>query len=535
MVKDLRTRSVTLRIGKCQQLTSEEESQWGLYQTQTFLPSLETLFKTESLQSSAPLYGIKVSDPLQAVLSPSRLRTHTGKHVDIHRKTTCILNPFRWMRGDYGSLGLPASSETAAEIQTKLQSPHTAAYVGALASIVLSESECPNFPTVYGVYCGMARKHRVDISDDYEDLTERPWFAQNIGKTYELSMRRTIASPSFHHTRGERPLVETGDTVSLGDLPELEGNELHEDVHNRELEQEEMLDGETLSEDDDDSSSASTDDVYEIESCDCSSQGSFVEDEGGDEPEAFVWAELTNVPVVTTVMEQCEGTLYKLLSDDADADHHIAYLAQVVFALAYAQRTFGFVHNDLHGNNVMYVATDKTHLSYTLDGTCYRVPTYGKLIKIIDFDRAIFSVRVAGMRDPKLFMSDQFHEDEEAAGQYNMEPFYNSKVAEIKANPSFDLVRLATSLFWDMFPEGPAVSSNHPLKLTLIRWMTLPDQTSILFGHQNPKHDRYHGFMQYKAIARYCKDTAVPRREPLLQQFHVDKLPLGEPVIPIEP
>ena len=43
--------------------------------------------------------------------------------------------------------------------------------------------------------------------------------------------------------------------------------------------------------------------------------------------------------------------------------------------------------------------------------------------------------------------------------------------------------------------------------------MTLEDGTSVLFGKTNQKHERYHGFELYKAIARYCKDTAIPRKE----------------------
>jgi hypothetical protein len=43
--------------------------------------------------------------------------------------------------------------------------------------------------------------------------------------------------------------------------------------------------------------------------------------------------------------------------------------------------------------------------------------------------------------------------------------------------------------------------------------MTLDDGTSIMFGKKDAEHERYHGFELYKAITRYCKDTAVPRKE----------------------
>ena len=216
-----------------------------------------------------------------------------------------------------------------------------------------------------------------------------------------------------------------------------------------------------------------------------------------------------------------------------------AWIAQVIFALAYAQRTFAFVHNDLHVMNVMYVPTTSEFFYYNVGGKNYCVPTYGKLIKIIDFDRASFAVKVPKLKDSKFFMSDQFHQDEEAGGQYNIAPFYNAKYPEIKPNPSFDLVRLATSLFWDCFPKGPddAYASN-PLYKMFMSWLTLPDGKSVLF--RDPENgdfsERYRGFNLYKAIARYCRDTAVPRKqvEKFGSPYVVDKVPKGESFLVIE-
>jgi hypothetical protein len=34
-----------------------------------------------------------------------------------------------------------------------------------------------------------------------------------------------------------------------------------------------------------------------------------------------------------------------------------------------------------------------------------------------------------------------------------------------------------------------------------------------MFGKKDPHHDRYHGFHLYKAIARYSRECAVPRKE----------------------
>jgi hypothetical protein len=150
-------------------------SPWDIKNMQPFFPSLEKLFKTDNLANMRE-YGVKLSEPLESIASSNTIRLH-GREIPIHRKTTMILSPFKTMRGDYGSFGVPNAADMATDMQTRLQSPHTAAYVGALTSIALSESGCQHFPKVYGVFVGIAGKHTIDISDDYEDLSEKGWFA----------------------------------------------------------------------------------------------------------------------------------------------------------------------------------------------------------------------------------------------------------------------------------------------------------------------------------------------------------------------
>jgi hypothetical protein len=286
----------------------------------------------------------------------------------------------------------------------------------------------------------------------------------------------------------------------------------------------------------------SIDYIFDIHTC--SSEHEYHEDGSGfedEEEESFAHAVFKDCPVQVTVMEKCTGTLYDLFKEHAEQEKRCAWLCQVVFALSFAQRRFGFVHNDLHVMNVMYVPTDKEFLYYTMSGKTYRVPTFGKLIKIIDFDRACFSIKLLKMKDSKFFMSDQFQQEEEAGGQYNVEPFYNSKYPEVKPNPSFDLVRLATSLFWDVFPAGPLYPAyqNDRLFQLIMSWLTLPDGTSILFRNlkENDTHERYSGFHLYKAIAKYCKDTAIPRKQ--IEKFGdtyvcTEKNPVGEGCIHID-
>lgn len=531
MGKDLRTMPTYLKLHRYPRL---DGTLWGLRNPQPFFPPLEKLFKTDTLQNLQD-YGVQLNEEVQNVVDETNIRTTKGRTVPVHRKTTMILSPFKWMRGDYGNLGLPKPESVAKDIQDKLQSPHTAGYVGALTSVLLSESACVHFPKVYGVYVGLAAKHTIDISDDYEDLSERRWFADNLGKTFELRLRTPTGSESeFHHTRNQRPEVVLGEEALLGDIEDLDVEHVSEpDTHSH---SESHASAEDESFGDDQSESEEDDDVFEIQSCDCMD----VDEEEGEEPddeeeEPFAWATFSDVPVITTVMEQCEGSFYKLVSDHPEPHKHAAWVAQLVMALAYAQRTFGLTHNDLHGNNVMYVPTDQEFLFYKHNGVSYRIPTHGYIIKVIDFDRAITMVRLSGMKEPRTFVSSQFQVDEEAAGQYNMEPFFDHHHPLILPNASFDLCRFATSLFWDMFPEGPDHAYTHPLFEIFKQWMLQTDGSSIMFRDQRDNHDRYHGFYLYKAIARYCKDTAVPRRElQKLTAFQIPQPPLGTPCLFIE-
>lgn len=498
---ELRTNPVALVVARA----ACKNDLWEVTKLQPFFPPIECLFKTNTLERVQD-YGIKLNDPIiSATESVGTLAS--GRVVDVHPKITMLLSPFKCMKGEFGTFGLPMLSEHARETQSKLQSHNTAGYVGSILSVALSQSGCQHFPEVVGVFTGTALAHTIDISDDYEELSERPWFSQNIGKTFELRLDEHTGTP-IEYTRSARVSLQLGEEADLGDVEELAA--IHAEATAAEMTpvfREEEIDDETES-----TSDVSTSYIFAIESMTSSFEGSVDEEDEEDEP--FAWATFKNVPVQMTVMEKLEGTFYELLKTNPESDKHFAWIAQIIFALAYAQRNFAFTHNDLHGNNIMFKKTDKEFLYYFHAGVTYKVPTYGYLMKIIDFDRGIGSIKLPGMKEAKLFMSDQFAASEEAGGQYNCAPFMTEKHKVIKPNPSFDLARLATSLFWDLFPNGPKFDDyqDQPLFKLFIKWMTLEDNTSILFFKKNPKVDRYVGFSLYKAIARFCKDS-IPRKE----------------------
>jgi hypothetical protein len=189
-----------------------------------------------------------------------------------------------------------------------------------MTSIALSESGCEHFPKVYGVYAGLAGSHTIDISDDYEELTEKGWFAEKIGKTFELKLRTSGHDAEFSHTRRARIAIETAEDLTLDGIEDVEADHVSAPDTDRSTEVYDIASSGSPEMEEDDSME---DDVYDIESCACSDDTN--DGEGPeDDDEPFAWATFTDVPVMTTVMEVCDGTFYDLIKAHPEPDKHIA-------------------------------------------------------------------------------------------------------------------------------------------------------------------------------------------------------------------
>ena len=154
------------------------------------------------------------------------------------------------------------------------------------------------------------------------------------------------------------------------------------------------------------------------------------------------------------------------------------------------QKTFSLTHNDLHTNNIMYTFTDKKYLLYRYNKKYYKVPTFGRIFKIIDFGRAVYKYK------DQLICSDSFHPNGDAATQYNFGPYYLKHKKLIEPNKSFDLCRLACSLY-DLFED---YDDNDPIKKLIEEWCTDDKGKNILYKKNG--EERYPDFKLYKMIAR---------------------------------
>jgi len=145
----------------------------------------------------------------------------------------------------------------------------------------------------------------------------------------------------------------------------------------------------------------------------------------------------------------------------------------------------------------MYVPTNHKFIYYTYKKNTYKVPTYGRLYKIIDFGRAIYKF------NGKLFCSDSFQTGGDAATQYNTEPYFNDKKSRLEPNFSFDLCRLACSIFdyvVEDFENIKSLESSSPLVKLIIEWCLDDNGVNVLY--KNNGMERYPDFKLYKMIAR---------------------------------
>jgi hypothetical protein len=241
-------------------------------------------------------------------------------------------------------------------------------------------------------------------------------------------------------------------------------------------------------------------------------EGNWTDDNSDDDEdieEERIEVTIPKFPVQVIAMEYCENTFDDLiLTQDLTTEEWLSAFMQIIMTLIAYQKAFNFTHNDLHTNNVMYNHTDKKYLYYCYKKKHYKVPTFGRIFKIIDFGRSIFKF------DGKTFCSDSFQNGGDAATQYNTEPYFNEKKPRLEPNPSFDLCRLACSIFdyiIDDFEEMKDLSKiTDPIKRLVFEWCL--DDKGINMLYKNNGLERYPEFKLYKMIAR-CVHNHTPQAQ----------------------
>ena len=530
----------------------------GFHNLQTYFPTLSKLFRITKHQSSQFWLDSKYRITTLDISGTSGICSIGLSHnVDLsgesevsHEttaflKVTHLLDPIRWMKGEYSlprQTGLPWHSKTWSAAWTKLQDPYNQAYTEAIASYALSKLRdagvSPHFNEFYGAFCARAELYRYNLTEEFKSFRNSRWFWHG--------QKRGLYRLHVTHSK------DTGEPVPEETLKDI----LHEpSEYSNDSASEEEVEIEVAENDHNDI------DVVSLHS-DQMSDISFTQEDTRDESEHTdeseeteledsyrIYAEINNFPIMMIGLEKNSGTMDSLLDDYTEVGSSpgseeweltwSAWIFQVIAALSVAQAVIGFTHNDLHTNNIVWTNTSEEFLYYTkLSGEVFKVPTYGKLFRIIDFGRSIYMI------NDQRFFSDDFKSGNDADGQYCFKPLHPKPIIEVLPNPSFDLARLSVSLFDALFPEPPedkddpeVLSSEEgiemletvsPLYNTLWSWMIDDSGCNILV---DPSGDeRFPDFDLYKHIASSVHG-AIPSHQfsaPPFDRFQVNLSEIGD-------
>jgi hypothetical protein len=536
----------------------------------------------------------------------AELLTVSNETIPVFIKRIHSMDPIAVIQGECilpeeGSLPAPADlwMTTLEKVNDPMNEAYVDAVFAAVADRMVATKLSPHWCRSYGTFPARVSEYSYNISDEYPSLRKKPFWQRN--QEMGLFEHRIIEEDLGECSRGNRePKAIFSEELSMDDL-DIEEIELVPTQSNQssnpssnptssysELEECDQIcelqhspeypvrKGELDTVNVKQSQGWQSNQTSRMSDCDMEvgdsvqlvpprvrikklqkteeSESSDSSD-GSEEDFNEHFAEFKNFPVQVTLLERAEGTLDELLDaeENLTPDRELcwkAWIFQIVAGLSVAQHHFGFVHNDLHTNNVMWSTTDIPYLYYKVhkgpkDQTwILRVPTFGYIMKIIDFGRASYWLpEPAG-----FFISDAFFPGNDACNQYNCEPFFDPKAGKkVEPNPSFDLCRLSVSMIESLYPKRPEnatpikivsregnktyAETASPLYNLLWQWLLDDEGKNVL--REPSGEERYPDFDLYSAIAADVH-TAVPGAQiekPLFAEYKwTNPVPHGQDV-----
>jgi len=499
-------------------------------------------FRLSQLQNYNPVYSqffeltpknydtISLNHTYSIVSLDTIVHTETKETVlkPVFIKYAPLLDPLRYMIGKYDvqskkTTVLPDSTLNKEVILPKLLDYNNASYVDNffcyLTSQMLHKHCIPNCLDYYGSFLGIQEKYKANIIDDLDYLQSSSYFTENLGKQFIVAKNDKLSDFTQLGSRSNKHKLCISTETELTSALELECISIQEEVlveseqGSHELVYENTKPGSETKSDRSSSTGSSNNSELNYSSDDnndeeddyetCSDEEEEEEEENDDEKsysasdlsdEDVLSAYIHNFPVQLICLEKCDGTMDELfLRNKINKTNGSSILLQVIFSLIIFQKAFHFTHNDLHTNNIMYVKTEEEFVYYKYGGKWYKVPTYGKIFKLIDFGRSIYKFQ------GKQFCSDSFAPGGDAVTQYNFEPFMNKNKARLEPNYSFDLSRLGTSIY-DFVIDEEEPENMDPLQQTIYRWCTDDNGKNVLYKKNG--EERYPNFKLYKMIVR---------------------------------
>jgi hypothetical protein len=536
---------------------------------QPYFPSLEVLFPSiqEQHSGSPTLAASELLMDLSGDGSCARIEhmlNKTQRTTPVWVRRMHLVDPLDVMDGTCITPrdgALPTFRKPWQTSLRKINDPYNEAYTDAvfacMASRLVETDRSPHFCRFFGTFNGRVPEYSYLITEDMPDVEGEDWFREGL----KSGAFKVIVSDAYD------PDVTAELTQPWEDVRAKLLRDEGSVTDDEEGSDEDTVDSASGSASD---STCSTEELSDLEEMELEvsgeatvvrprlrlqrvSGGSGSGDSGSGSTESSsdeleYRIVVRDFPVQLTVLERCDGTMDDLMEDEVDEDasadmretkeaRWTAWVFQVIAALTTAQQLYDFVHNDLHTNNVMWCGTGETHLYYHVTGGAggdryYRVPTYGRIFKIIDFGRATFRPPAATKRDNHVWFPDAYSPDGQAAGQYNCGPYFDQKKPKITPNKSFDLCRLAVAMLDTLWPNEPdaiqprKVMTREPGRnqaetvspLWNLLWLWLTDRHGKNILRTPDDHERYKTFDLYCAIAQDAVN-AVPAQQLTLPLF----------------
>ena len=528
-------------------------------------------------------------------------KTEKLKVKNIFFKMAPLLDPFKMIIGKYdihntSLYNLPKIDSTNKDIHEKILDQNNSAYVDSLFTFLSSQLKKSHHFVhgidFYGSFLAIKQKFIFNIIDDLDFISKSDYFNKNKNVLFQVedysfllkdddskkplirivdqdvnplnlslkSIHNELFDDIFENDKIQNSEESEVKHLSLDNLKEfsIDFSDIHTSLKEDEIDNKvtkiSTIKSNTLSGSSCSSrtSHTSNDDVIEVTSSISSKENrrhnqnkkysesdsedsvneEYSESESNSEEEEKIDVVLEKFPIQVICMEKCENTLDDLIcSNELDEEEYFSALMQVIMTLITYQKAFSFTHNDLHTNNIMYEITDKKYLYYCYHKTYYKVPTYGKIYKIIDFGRGIYKY------GNKQFCSDCFKNGEDAATQYNIEPYFNEKKPRLEPNYSFDLSRLACSIFDYVIEDMDEIldfEKCSPFVRLIVEWCLDDNGVNILY--KNNGQERYPDFKLYKMIARgvhnHTPQSQLERNE--FNKYSVETVPKNENIMNID-
>ena len=480
------------------------------------------------------------------------------RNQQVFIKMAPLLDPFKYLVGKYNHtdphlFDLP-SLEKSSHIHPKIANTNNSSYIDGffsyLTSKLLNDKHFIHGIDFYGSFLAIKNNYCVNIIDDIDYLAQSDFFNKQKGVLFEVedyshlidnvtpfkplkplfisnSLKSNISIKSIDENQFE-DIFEDKQQFTLDDIKNI-GVDLVDITNSNCFDLSSVSQkSKTLKSDSSCSSRTShTDSDYENKTSKCSSFENSSQEDASEFDESNMSSidedEIINLtfpkfPVNIICMEKCDNTFDDLiLHNILTEEEWFSALMQIIMILITYQKVYSFTHNDLHTNNVMYTSTNLKYIYYVYKKKTYKVPTFGKVYKIIDFGRAIYKY------NSKIFCSDSFQNGGDASTQYNTEPYFDDSKPRLEPNYSFDLCRLACSIFdyvvddFEVIKNYPASQNNcTPLVKLIIDWCI--DDNGINILYKNNGTERYPDFKLYKMIARHVHNH-TPEAQLIRKEF----------------